>query len=121
MSDSANGKPLTEQVREILRHVLGEADFPGSDELLQQASGVNVAGGPLTMLDLRVSGPLLTSAFTDGPVPLSVLVLDPAGVACGELLIWVSHGYLSCLEFAWWSDDPPDRLPTLDHVRVARK
>lgn len=121
MSDPANGKPLTEQVRELLRHVLSEADFPGSDELLLQASGVNVVGGPVTMLDLRVSGPILASVFTDGPIPLSVIVLDSAGEAFGELLIWVNGGYLSSLEFAWWSDDPPDRLPTLDRVRVARK
>ncbi len=121
MTDSANDRPLTGQVRELLRYVLGEADFPGSDELLQQASSVNVVGGPVTMLDLRVTGPTAASAFTDGPIPLSVMVLDPDGVALGELLIWVNDGYLSSLEFAWWSDDPPDQLPTLDRVRVARK
>jgi hypothetical protein len=121
MSDSANGSLLTEQVRELLHHVLSEADFPGSDELLQQASGVNVVGGPVTMLDLRVTGPTSASAFTDGPIPLSVMVLDSADVTFGELLIWVNGGYLSSLEFAWWSDDPPDQLPSLDHVRVARK
>lgn len=121
MSDSANSRALTEQVRELLRHVLGEAEFPGSDALLQQASSVNVVGGPVTMLDLRVTRPTSASAFTDGPIPLSIMVLDPAGVVLGELLIWVNDGYLSSLEFAWWSDDPPDRLPALDRVRMARK
>jgi hypothetical protein len=121
MSDSANGGPLSELVRELLRHVLGEADFPGSDELVQQASSVNVVGGPVTMLELRVTAPRSASAFTDGPIPLSVMVLDPADVSLGELLIWVNDGYLSSLEFAWWSDDPPDQLPALDRVRVARK
>lgn len=121
MTDSANGTPLTEQVRELLRHVLGEADFPGCAELLQQVSSVNVVGGPVTMLDLRVTGPTSASAFTDGPIPLSAMVLDATGVTLGELLIWVNDGYISSLEFAWWSDDPPDQLPTLDSVRVARK
>lgn len=121
MSDSANSGPFTEQVRELLRHVLGEADFPGSDQLLQQTFSVNVVGGPVTMLDLRVTGPTSASAFTDGPIPLSIIVLDPAGVALGELLIWANDGYLSSLEYAWWSDDPPDQLPPLDRVRVVRK
>jgi hypothetical protein len=121
MTYSANSRSLTEQVRELLRHVLGEADFPGCAQLLQQVSSVNVLGGPVTMLDLRVTEPTPTSAFTDGPVPLSAMVLDAAGVTLGELLIWVNDGYLSSLEFAWWSDDPPDQLPTLDRVRVARK
>jgi hypothetical protein len=121
MSESASGRPLTDQVRALLLHVLGEADFPGSDELLQQASSVSVVGGPVTMLDLRVTRPTSAAAFTDGSIPSSVMVLNPAGVAFGELLIWVNEGYLSSLEFAWWSDDPPGQLPTLDLVRVARK
>lgn len=121
MSDPTSGKPLTERVRELLRHILSKADFPGGNELLQQSSWVNVVGGPVTMLDSRVSGPTSRSVFTDGPIPLSVMILDSAGVAMGELLIWVNDGYLSSLEFAWWSDDPPDQLPIADRVQVARK
>jgi len=121
MSDSGNGGRPTEQVRELLRHVLGKADFPGSDELFQQASSVNVVGGLITMLDLCVTAQRSASAFTDGPIPLSIMVMDSEDVAFGELLIWVSDGYLSSLEFAWWSDSPPERLPALDRVRVARK
>ena len=121
MTDSANGAPLTDRSRELLRHVLCQADFPGSGELLQQVSSLSVAGGPVTMLEFRVTGPVSASAFTDGPIPLSAMVLDAAGVASGELLIWVDDGYLSSLEFAWWSDDPPGQLPAPDRVRVARK
>jgi hypothetical protein len=66
MNDSADGGPLTEQVRELLRHVLGKVDLPGSDELFQQASSANVVGGLVTMLGLRVSTPRSASAFTDG-------------------------------------------------------
>jgi hypothetical protein len=68
---------------------------------------VDVAGGPVTMLDHRVTGPTSASPFTDGPIPLTVMVLGSADATIGELLIWVNNGYLSALEFAWWSDDPP--------------
>ncbi|MTD56094.1 hypothetical protein [Amycolatopsis pithecellobii] len=121
MTDAASSDVLTNQVRELLKSVLRQADFPGSDELLRQASSVNVVGGPITMLDLLVSNTLPASAFADGPVPLSVWVSNAAGRLVGELLVWVGYGYLTGLEFAWWTDDPPDRLPTLDHLRVIRK
>jgi hypothetical protein len=49
------------------------------------------------------------------------MVLDSTGVAFGELLIWVKDGYLSSLEYAWWSDEPPARLPTADQVQAVRK
>ncbi|MDQ1742659.1 MAG: hypothetical protein QOE23_998, partial [Pseudonocardiales bacterium] len=61
------------------------------------------------------------STFRDGPAPLSAVVSDPDGTSVGELLVWVENGYLDTLEFAWWSDDPPERLPSPECVRVARK
>ena len=120
MTGVPSGDMVRRQVRDLLEKVLRQADFPGSAELLQQASSVRVIGGPITMLDLHSSDASAASAFTDGPVPLSMLVSDSAGNPIGELIIWVEQGYLSGLEFAWWTDDPPDELPTADHVRVAR-
>lgn len=120
MTGGPSDDTVTQQVRDLLAKVLREADFPGSRELLQQASRVKVIGGPITMLDLRCIDAPAASAFADGPVPLSMLVSDSAGNPIGELLIWVEQGYLSGLEFAWWTDDAPDEIPTTDQVKVAR-
>lgn len=118
MTGSANRGPITEQVRELLNTVLRQEDFPGMKELLRQSLHVEVIGGPITMLDLRVSDAPPASAFADGPIPLSLAVADARGVPVGELLVWVESGYLNALEFSWWTDDPPDRLPTPDCVQV---
>ena len=32
--------------------------------------------------------------------------------ADGELLIWVENGYLSMIEHAWYTLDPPAHLPS---------
>jgi len=113
------GTPDGEPVRELLHAVLRQADFPGSDELLRQVSNVEVVGGPLTMLDLRVKAGTAASEFVGGPVPLSIVVGSASASMTGELLIWVDSGFLSALEFAWWTDDPPDALPSPDQVQVA--
>jgi hypothetical protein len=120
MTGGPSDDALTQQVRELLVKVLREADFPGTDELLRQASDVRVAGGPVTMLELQ-SSHAAASVCADGPVPLSMLVADGGGDSVGELLIWVTRGHLSGLEFAWWTDDAPDELPTADRVKVDRK
>lgn len=121
MNDAASRDLLTQQAQRLLNAVLSQVDFPGNDALLQQVSSVNVVGGPVTMLDLQLTRPTQASAFTDGPAPLSAIVSNTEGEAVGELLVWVESGYLHGLEFAWWSDDPPSRLPSPEHVRVARK
>lgn len=121
MTDVASEGVFIQRVRDLLESVLRQADFPGCDELVRQASSVEVVGGPITMIDLRADDALPPSAFADGPVPLSIGVSDAASNPVGELLIWIEHGYLTGLEFAWWTDDPPVQLPNVGQVRVSRK
>jgi hypothetical protein len=121
MTDAVSRELLTKRVRELLSDVLRRADFPGSNELFGQVSSVEIVGGPVTMLDLRVADRTGASAFKDGPIPLSIIVADVAGTTTGEILPWVYNGYLSALEYAWWTDDPPDQLPSPDQIRIARK
>lgn len=123
MSDptSRDRDQLTHRVRSLLRDVLQQADFPGSEALVKQASSVGVAGGPITMLELQSSRGAQASVFVEGPVPLSMMVSNSAGDSIGELLVWVEHGYLAGLEFAWWTDDIPGELPDSDRIKVSRK
>ena len=121
MTGALGGDTVTERTRLLLEGVLRQAEFPGGDELLRQASSVRVVGGPITMLDLRPGDASAASVFADGPIPLRALVSDGSGDLIGEILIWVEHGYLSGLEFAWWTDDAPHELPIADHVTVTRQ
>ena len=104
----------------LLGNMLSQVDFPGSAELLQQVSSVNVVAGPVTMLDFQLVAPAPVSSLRDGPAPLSAIVSDAEGTSVGELLVWVENGYLHGLEFAWWSDNPPEQLPSPEQVRVVR-
>jgi len=72
------------------------------------------------MLELRVGEATAASVLTEGPIPMSAVVSDETGSAIGELFVWVG-GYISALEFSWWTDEPPEHLPTSDRVRIARK
>ena len=123
MSDPTNRDrdQLTDRVRSLLRHVLQQADFPGSEALVEQASSVGVAGGPITMLELQSSRASQASVFAEGLIPLSMIVSNSSGDLIGELLVWVEHGYLTGLEFAWWTDDAPDELPNSNRIKVSRK
>lgn len=121
MSDATIRDDLSAEVRGLLDCVLRQSDFPGCDELARQTSTVSVLGGPVTMLDLRVSQSTPASLFADGPIPVSIEVSDESGAPAGELLVWVDTGRLSALEFAWWTDDPPRRLPSPSRVKVTRK
>ena len=121
MSNATNRDQLNREVRNLLGALLQQADFPGSEQLLAHAPSVSVRGDRITMLELRPSHDTPPSACTEGPIPLSMVVSNPAGDLIGELLVWVEAGYLTSLEYAWWSDDPPSELPDADRVAVTRR
>jgi hypothetical protein len=76
----------------LLGNMLSQVDFPGSAELLQQVSSVNVVAGLVTMLDFQLVAPAPVSSLRDGPAPLSAIVSDAEGTSVGELLTRLSTG-----------------------------
>ncbi|MET8765910.1 hypothetical protein [Streptomyces sp. NPDC004658] len=47
----------------------------------------------------------------NGIIPATGTVTDDSGGLFGELLVWVSDGRLSALEFSWYGDTAPTELP----------
>jgi hypothetical protein len=96
--------------RNLLTLILNHAEFEGRDELLTQVEHTGVVGGTATFSDLIVKlGP--KSSTPDGPIPIKAKVASTDGGLLGEILVWVSNGFLSALEYAWYTDAPPTSLP----------
>jgi hypothetical protein len=72
-------------------------------------------GGIPTLLDLAVRGSPQASPVRDGPIPVRTLVGTEEALE-GEILVWVKDGYLSGLEFAWFTDDPPSAFPPAERL-----
>lgn len=79
---------------------------------------VSVVGGLPTMLELSVPEGVRSVAMPDGPLPVRAIATDEAGGPIGEVLVWVSGGRLSALEYAWYTDDPPSDIPCPSAFRV---
>ncbi|MEU6589403.1 hypothetical protein ABZ923_09240 [Streptomyces sp. NPDC046881] len=98
------------------------ADFPGARELGSQVAEVRVTrrwGAESPSADLEVPSGTPGAPVADGLVPATGTVTDDAGELVGELLVWVSGGRLSALEFAWYGDTAPTELPDPDRVTVS--
>jgi hypothetical protein len=102
--------------RAVLHRILDGAQFPGARELSAQVDGARVVGGLPTFLDLAAAPSARPSSCKDGPVPLRPVV-EPDDEVEGELLVWVTGGYLSGLEYAWYTDEPPSAFPDPARIR----
>ncbi len=101
----------------LLLTFLETRSFPGADALAAQVGLAQVDGGIPTLLDLIVDPSATPSVCADGPVPGRALVDGPGGEPVGEILVWVKDGYLSGLEYAWYTDEAPAAMPSLDRVQ----
>lgn len=111
-------RDLSRKELALLRLLLSVNTFPGAHELASQVEGTKVAGGLRTLLNLDAPRSALMAKRQDGPIPVRAFVQSPGGETVGEILVWVKDGYLSGLEFAWFTDDAPTEMPEIDRIRV---
>jgi hypothetical protein len=111
-------RDLTPRERDLLSLLLDPASFDGARELAAQVARTRVAGGFPTLLDLDVPRTAPASPYKPRLIPLRALVNSPGGELLGEILVWVGDGYLSALEYAWYTEDAPSEMPPLDYLRV---
>jgi hypothetical protein len=110
---------MVKQVRALVALVLSQKSFGGREQLVSQVPQLCIEGGPITFLRLSVDRSVTPrSRFERGPLPGFAGVYGADGSAIGTLLVWVEDGYLSALEYAWVTDDAPDRLPEVTQVSL---
>lgn len=110
---------MIETIRRLIRRLIEQQEFDGKAELLAQVRSVQVVDGPLTFINLVVDPAAESSRFQSRVLPGQTWVIAEDGTTIGSLFLWVDHGYISALEYAWVTEDPPDSLPSLDQLRAA--
>jgi hypothetical protein len=113
-------RPLSPAEHAVLARLVRALPPPRGQQLLAQLATAKVTGGLPTLLDLEVSRTAAPAEVTDGPLPIRAFVEAADGMVEGELLVWMKDGYLSGLEYAWYSDATPTEMPSPDCVRVTR-
>jgi hypothetical protein len=111
-------RELSANERATLRQILRGASFAGASALSEQIDRAKVVGGIPTLLDLEVDGSAAASAAPDGPIPVEALVEGTDGAIEGMVMVWVTGGYLSALEYAWVTDEVPRGMPPAESIRA---
>ncbi|CAM5270956.1 MULTISPECIES: hypothetical protein [Streptomyces] len=120
MTDRPTTRPLSPLEQRVLVKLLS-AEFPGAQELRNQLAQTRVTrpwGSESPSVDLDVPPGVPEAAIEDGVIPATGTVTDDSGELFGELLVWVSDGRLSALEFSWYGDTAPTELPDPGLVTV---
>jgi hypothetical protein len=110
---------LIQKIRQLVVHILSEVSFAGQAQLSAQVPYLRIGEGPITFIRFVIDRSIAPrSTFERGPVPGHAWVLAAGGSPIGTMLVWVDDGYISALEYAWVSDEPPIELPEVDQIRL---
>lgn len=111
-------RPLTGLESDVLTKLLSAG---GAREYLNQIPYCQVigtwgAGSPSVDLIVGV-GVSRADGVGDGIVANGA-VTDQNGSAVGEIILWVENGWLSGIEYAWYTDERPRNLPDPDRIEI---
>ncbi len=110
-------RPADDEIRSVARALLELTEFAGRDALLAQLDGLEYVDGIATMLDLRVIGARPAATGVPSPIPTRPTVIDADGRPVGGLLLWLDDaGYIDRLEFSWYGEERPERLPSPEEL-----
>ena len=109
---------LSRTRRQIISAVLDALPPPTTQELRGQLAMARVVGGRPTFLDLSIALAAPSAEFADGPLPVRALVTSSGSQLIGEILVWIQGGYLTGLEYDWYTDDPPAQWPSPDQLQT---
>jgi hypothetical protein len=119
MNETMGGHRSSSGQRAIVLWILNAAQVAGVAELKEQlAHIVGIDDKLTTFLHIEVSPSAPRPAVGDGPFPVRVFVQDNRGEPEGEVILWIMKGYLSALEFAWYTETQPTDWPTTDRLRA---
>lgn len=110
----STARPLSRREHALISTVLAQLPTGTARPLTDQLDRVTVRSADVaTVLDLDVPDQLPPASIVDGPLPVRAIVPD-----AGEVLIWITSGRLSGLEFAWVTDEPPTQWPSPDELTI---
>jgi hypothetical protein len=100
-----------------LRWILWLEDFPGAEELRAQIGHVRATHGRTSEMDLEVTN-AIPAAVSDGVLSVAALVVDADEQAEGFITVWIKGGYLSGIEYSWFTERMPTEYPSPDRLRL---
>jgi hypothetical protein len=117
MTEQSAWRPMSQEEAGVIQAVVSAAGIRRSDALIEDLNDAFVSNSTPWILDVKVADTDEGSGLPDGPFPARAFVPSNAAYQ-GEIIIWLTNGHVSGLEYAWISEEPPTRWPRPNEMEV---
>jgi hypothetical protein len=119
MTETQDWRSISPEVAALITTIIEESRLPEAHNLLAGLSEASVSPQTTWVLDIETPASSAATIFADGPFPARAFVPSSAEYQ-GEVIIWISEGRVSGIEYAWVTDTMPTRWPRPDETEIVR-
>jgi hypothetical protein len=117
MTDEREWRGISPEEGAIVKAIVVASGIPEGRALLDDLPGAVVLPDAVWIYDVRTPNTAPGTSLPNGPFPAFAYVPSAAAYR-GEILIWITDGHLTGLEYAWVTDNPPTRWPRPDEMEI---
>lgn len=117
MTEQSRWRPMSADESDLIRAIITSAGVRGAEVLAGDLDSAVVSHETHWVLGVKTPNPAAAGPFPDGPFPARTFVPNESDYQ-GEIIIWLSDGHISGLEFARVTDQPPSRWPRPGEIEV---
>jgi len=110
-------RALTDEERALIDAIVSTTEHYDAVALQAELAQALISHSSTWVCDVQVPDSTPVFDCPDGPFPARAFVSEGVDYQ-GEIIIWVTRGHLSGLEYAWVADQPPTRWPRPDELEV---
>ena len=117
MTEESNWRPISAEESATTLAVIAGSGIAGAENLAQEVSAALVRNETAWILDIKLATTAEGIQIPNGPLPVRAFVPNEKNYQ-GEILVWVTDGHVSGLEYSWVTDSPPDKWPDSDEMEI---
>jgi hypothetical protein len=117
MSNGSDWRAISPDELRVAATIVRGSGIAAADELMRDLDGAQVRNETEWILDVRAGDAGRGADLADGPLPVRAYVPDLRRYQ-GEIIVWVTDGHVSGLEYAWVTDNPPAGWPHPDTIQI---
>lgn len=117
MTEKEAWREISAEETAVIAAIITASRLPGCDILLAELDGAAVSPQTAWILDIKPADATRATDLPTGPFPARAFVPSSAQYQ-GEVIVWISAGHISGLEYAWITDGRPTRWPLPEEMEI---
>lgn len=120
MTANRKWRSISPEESAVVAAIVEASGLPEGQPIIDELDRATVSPESDWIIDIQAAKPSSGTNLPDGPFPARAFVPNSADYR-GEVIVWITNGHLSGLEYALITDEPPTRWPRPGEMEIVKQ